>query len=168
MTETSVARAIAPMSATGLVLRYLGFLAGGVILLNVIFWGLETYFNVKPGNAGALGIILMWAAASGIGRVWYNREQARPASGRAWAVALYCALATYLVQAVLIGLIYGGLVMQGQRSALPAMNGRDQALILGFFAALAVLELLIIRLGIGMGAKEADKQAKRRAEKAAA
>lgn len=155
--ETLPAAAPAPSTAW-LVLRYVAILVGGGILLNLTFWGLETYFNIRPGNAGASGLILIWAAAFGLGSSWYGRERGRPPAGRAWRIAFFCAAVTYLLQGVLIGLIYAG-------AGLPAMSGRDQMVILAIFGMVAVLEFLIIRLGIGMGAKQALKRAQLQAER---
>lgn len=153
-----------PMSTGALVLRYAGFLILGVVVLNVVFLLLETYFKFSPGNMAAMGIFLIWGAASWAGQLWFLREQARPESGRAWTVAALCALVTYAVQAAFVLLAAGAALSQHGSLGLP--RGSDRMIVIGAFAAFALLELLIIRLAIGVGAKGAEKRAQRQATKA--
>lgn len=153
-----------PMSTGALVLRYAGFLIIGVVLLNVAVLALESYFKFSPGNMGAVGIFLIWGAASWVGQLWFLREQARPASGRAWTVAALCALVTYVVQAAFV--LLAAAAALGEFGTLGLRRSSDQMIILGVFAGAAVLELLVIRLAIGIGAKGAEKRAQRQAAKA--
>jgi len=153
-----------PISTGALVLRYSGFLIIGVVLLNIVFLLLESYFKFSPGNMGAMGLFLIWGAASWVGQLWFLREQERPASGRAWTVAALCALVTYAVQAAFVLLAAGAAL--SEFGTLGVRRGSDQMIILGVFAAVAVLELLVIRLAIGIGAKGAEKRAQRQAAKA--
>ncbi|MGE7473039.1 ABZJ_00895 family protein [Bosea sp. NPDC003192] len=155
-----------PMSTGALVLRYAGFLIVGVVLLNVVFLLLERYFTFSTGNMAAMGLFLIWGAASWVGQLWFLREQARPASGRAWTVAALCALVTYAVQAAFVFLAAAALL--SEFGTLGLGRGSDRMIILGVFAAVAVLELLVIRLAIGIGAKGAEKRAQRQAAKAGA
>lgn len=152
------------ISTGALVLRYSGFLIIGVVLLNVVFLLLESYFKFSPGNMGAMGLFLIWGAASWVGQLWFLREQARPASGRAWTVAALCALVTYAVQAAFVLLAAG--VALSEFGTLGLHRSSDQMIIIGVFAVAAVLELLVIRLAIGIGAKGAEKRAQRQAAKA--
>lgn len=161
MTQQQIA---SPISTGALVLRYAGFLIIGVILLNVVFLALESYFKFSPGNIGAIGLFLIWGAGSWVGQLWFLREQARPASGRAWTVAALCALVTYAVQASFVLLAAGAAL--SELGTLGLHRSSDQMIILGVFAAVAVLELLVIRLAIGIGAKGAEKRALRQAAKA--
>lgn len=55
---------VSPISNGALVLRYSAFLIGGVIVLNIAFLVLESYLKQSPGSTGALGLILIWSAAS--------------------------------------------------------------------------------------------------------
>lgn len=153
-----------PMSTGALVLRYAGFLVIGVVVLNVVFLVLETYFKFSPGNMAAMGMFLIWGAASWVGQLWFLREQARPESARAWTVAALCALVTYAVQAAFVLLAAGAALSQHGSLGLP--RGSDRMIVIGAFAAFALLELLIIRLAIGVGAKGAEKRAQRQAAKA--
>lgn len=155
-----------PISTGALVLRYAGFLIIGVVLLNVVFLALESYFKFSPGNMGAMGLFLIWGAASWIGQLWFLREQARPASGRAWTVAALCALVTYAVQAAFVLLAAGAAL--NEFGTLGLGRSSDRMIILGVFAGVAVLELLVIRLAISVGAKGAQKRAQRQAAKAGA
>ncbi|CAD5264563.1 conserved membrane hypothetical protein [Bosea sp. 62] len=153
-----------PISTGALVLRYSGFLIIGVVLLNVVFLALESYFKFSPGNMGAMGIFLIWGAGTWVGQLWFLREQVRPASGRAWTVAALCALVTYAVQAAFVLLAAG--VALSEFGTLGLRRSSDQMVILGVFVGVALLELLVIRLAISMGAKGAEKRAQRQAAKA--
>lgn len=155
---------VSPISTGALVLRYTGFLVIGVVLLNVVVLALESYFKFSPGNMGAMGIFLIWGVGTWVGQLWFLREQARPASGRAWTVAALCALVTYAVQAAFVLLAAGAAL--SEFGTLGLRRSSDQMIILGVFAGAAVLELLVIRLAIGIGAKGAEKRAQRQAAKA--
>lgn len=154
------------ISTGALVLRYSGFLVIGVVLLNVAVLALESYFKFSPGNMGAMGIFLIWGAGTWVGQLWFLREQTRPASGRAWTVAALCALVTYAVQAAFVLLAAGAAL--SEFGTLGLRRSSDQMILLGVFAGAAVLELLVIRLAIGVGAKGAEKRAQRQAAKAGA
>ena len=153
-----------PVSTGALVLRYAGFLVIGVILLNVVVLALESYFKFSLGNMSAMGLFLIWGAGTWVGQLWFLREQARPASGRAWIVAALCALVTYAVQAAFVLLAAGAAL--NEFGTLGLRRSSDQMIILGVFVGVAVLELLVIRLAIGVGAKGAEKRAQRQAAKA--
>lgn len=157
---------VSPISNGALVLRYSAFLVVGVIILNVAFLALESYFKQSPGSTGALGLILIWSAASWAGQIWFRREQARPPSGRAWSVALLCALATFVLQAVFVLVIAGS--MPGGIASIARYRSSDQMLIAGAFISILVLEFLLIRGAIFWGAKAEEKRAQQRAAKAQA
>lgn len=157
---------VSPMSNGALVLRYSAFLVVGVIVLNIAFLALETYFKQSPGSTGALGLILIWSAGSWVGQIWFRREQARPPSDRAWSVALLCALATFVLQAVFVLVIAG--FMPGGIASIARYRSSDQMLIAGALIGIAVLEFLLIRAAIFWGAKAEEKRAQQRAAKAQA
>lgn len=157
---------VSPMSNGALVLRYSAFLVVGVIVLNIAFLALETYFKQSPGSTGALGLILIWSAGSWVGQIWFRREQARPPSGRAWSVALLCALATFVLQAVFVLVIAG--FMPGGIASIARYRSSDLMLIAGAFIGIAVLEFLLIRAALFWGAKAEEKRAQQRAAKAQA
>ncbi len=157
---------VSPISNGALVLRYSAFLVIGVIILNVVIMALEAYFNAAPGSMGALGLILIWSAGSWAGQIWFKREQARPPSGRAWSVALLCALATFVLQAVFVLAIAG--FMPGGFASIARYRSSDQMLIAGAFAGIFVLEFLLIRAAIFWGAKAEEKRGQQRAAKAQA
>lgn len=154
---------VSPISDGALALRYLAFLVGGVIVFNVAIMLLETYIKQSPGSTSALGLILIWSAASWIGQIWFKREQARPPSGRAWSVALLCALATFALQAIFVLAIAG--FMPGGFASIARYRNSDQMLIAGAFISIVVLEFLLIRAAISWGAKAEEKRAQRRAAK---
>lgn len=156
---------VSPISNGAFVLRYSAFLVVGVIILNVAFLALESYFKQSPGSTSALGLILIWSAASWIGQIWFKREQARPPSGRAWSVALLCALATFVLQAVFVLAIAG--FMPGGFTSIALYRSSDQMLIAGAFLGIFVLEFLVIRAAISWGARAEEKRAQRQAAKGA-
>ena len=157
---------VQPISNGALLLRYIAFLVGGVIVLNVAIMALESYFKQSPGSTGALGLILIWSAASWIGQIWFRREQVRPPSGRAWSVALLCALATFVLQAIFVLAIAG--FMPGGFASIARYRSSDQMLIAGAFIGIAMLEFLLIRAAIFWGARAEEKRAQQRAAKAQA
>ncbi len=156
---------VSPISNGALALRYFAFLVGGVIVLNVAIMLLESYIKQSPGSTGALGLILIWSAASWTGQIWFKREQARPPSGRAWSVALLCALATFVLQVGLVLAIADS--MPGGFAGIARYRSSDQMLIAGAFIGIAVLEFLLIRTAIFWGAKAEEKRAQRLAAKGA-
>lgn len=160
MSQPSTVPAI---SNGALLLRYTAFLVGGVIILNVAIMLLESYIKQSPGSTGALGLILIWSAASWTGQIWFKREQARPPSGRAWSVALLCALATFVLQAVFVLAIAGS--MPGGFASIARYRSSDQMLIAGAFISILALEFLLIRGAIFWGAKAEEKRAQQRAAK---
>lgn len=155
-----------PISNAALVLRFTGFLVVGVILLNLAFLAIESYFKFSPGNMTAMGFFLMWGAASWTGQLWFLRERALPESGRAWTVAALCAVVTYLVQALFMALAAGAVL--SQNGSLGIGRSSDQMILLGVLVVVAVVEFLLIRLGIGIGAKGALKRAERQTAKTGA
>ena len=157
---------VSPMSNGALLLRFIAFLVAGVIVLNIAIMALESYFKQSPGSTGALGLILIWSAASWTGQIWFRREQARPPSGRAWSVALLCALATFVLQAVFVLVVAG--LMPGGFASIARYRSSDQVLIAGAFIGIFVLEFLLIRGAIFWGAKAEEKRAQQRAAKAQA
>jgi hypothetical protein len=157
---------VSPISNGALVLHYIAFLVGGVIVLNIAIMLLESYIQQSPGSTGALGLILIWSAASWIGQIWFRREQTRPPPGRAWSVAVLCALATFVLQVVFVLAIAG--FMPGGFAEIARYRSSDQMLIAGAFVGIAVLEFLLIRVAISWGAKAEEKRAQQRAAKAQA
>ncbi|WP_199088612.1 ABZJ_00895 family protein [Bosea sp. ASV33] len=156
---------MSPISSGALLLRYIAFLIIGVIVLNVAIMALESYFKQSPGSTGALGLILIWSAASWVGQIWFRREQTRPPSGRAWSVALLCALATLVLQALFVLVIAG--FMPGGFASIARYRSSDQVLIAGAFLGIFVLEFLLIRAAISWGARAEEKRAQRLAAKGA-
>ena len=150
---------VSPISSGALLLRYIAFLVVGVIVLNVAIVALDSYFKQSPGSTGALGLILIWSAVSWIGQTWFKREQARPPSGRAWSVALLCALVTFVLQALFVLVIAG--FMPGGFASIGLHRSSDQMLVAGVFLGIFVLEFLIIRAAISWGAKAEEKRAQR-------
>lgn len=149
------------VSTARIVAQYLTLLIGAIIFVIALYWAIETWFQIQPGNS-AMGILVIYAAALGAGNLWFRREP-QPASGRLWRVALICGLLTVALQGAIMGLMLWAGVQLGE-IALP----RDEMPILaGVLAGLLVLEVLMIRVGLWQGLRQSAKAARLRADKAA-
>lgn len=154
-----------PTSIPLLLAAYLGLLIGGVVLLFVIIYVVEEFFKSPFPNNSAMGFILIAVAAMSTGSFWYNREQANPASGRKWLLALVLTIFTAALQ---VGLVYLVASAAGEiRQLAREFGGQDQILIIGVLAGFAVIELLLIRASIWWGVRNAIKQSAAKAAKAA-
>ncbi|MGV2981940.1 ABZJ_00895 family protein [Camelimonas sp. ID_303_24] len=148
-----------PVSNLTLALYYLAIFVGGVIALNVLYLLLETFLRFNPSNGAAMAFLLMVASAGSVGQIWYRREHVGPSGARAWRVALLCLLATILVQILLLGFFYVAAGMPG--SPLGGAPASEQPLLAGVVAFVLLLQLLLIRLGLFMGGRQAQKKDKR-------
>lgn len=147
-----------PISNVALVGYYAVFLLGGVVLLNVLVLALEAYLPSRQGGTTALGLFLIWGAASWVGKIWFVRDKARPASGRAWAVAMLCALVTSAVQALFVWVLTAA--APGGFAQMGFGRSSDKAILAAVFAGIFLLGLLIIRAAIAWGAKSEEKRAR--------
>ena len=89
------------VSTARIVAQYLMLLIGAIIFVIALYWAIETWFQIQPGNS-AMGILVIYAAALGAGNLWFRREP-QPASGRLWRVALICGLLTVALQGAIMG-----------------------------------------------------------------
>ena len=150
----------ARLSGPALTLMYLAYLIGGLVFLVAVTWVAEVFFHFDL-QSGAMGIILPMAAAMGVGGVWFQKEGGRPASGRAWRMAAVWTWITLALQAALVWLAW----RSGALEPLIGPGGpRDEDLRLFaiVFAGLAVLELLVMRLGLWAAFRGAAKRASRK------
>lgn len=154
-----------PVSDLRLVLTYLAFLVGGIVLLNLVFLVVQTFFQFSMANSSAMGILLMIAAGGSVGQTWYKHEQVTPSGGRAWRVAFLCLLATLAIQALIVAALYLGATAWGQ-NPLSGMRSSDMPILAGVAGGIVILELLVIRAGMFMGGRDAKKKAERLAAKA--
>jgi hypothetical protein len=150
-----------PVSTASLTLFFTGILIAGVAFVWALVWAVETWFGISFENS-AMGLILVFCAASATGQFWYSREQEKPASGRVWTVSAVCLLITLVLQAAIIAAI---VVLMGEEADIGQLRGSDQQILAIAAFAIVVLELLVIRLGLGFGIRQAAKAAAFRAAK---
>lgn len=102
----------------------------------------------------AMGPITTFVAAMSTGQIWATREKAAPQSGRAWRVAMICGL---LATAVSIAGVALTLSVDPAFLAELQADVDSTAFIAASSAGLAVLNILIIRLGLWLGGRQALK-----------
>lgn len=146
-----------PVSSLRLLFIYTATLAGLGVLLNLLIVALDEFFDITFGNS-AMGFILVYVAANYVGQFSVSREGCRPPSGRAWKVAGLCTVATVALQSFMIWASYELQHLAGEPQFIPTLRGEDISFLAAIFAGIAVLALLVIRLGIEMGARQAMKQ----------
>jgi hypothetical protein len=151
-----------PVSAGLVTAVYTGVTVAGAVFIYAVIWALETFFNITFQNS-AMGIILVFCAASAAGQFWYSREQQKPASGRVWKVSVLCAFVSVLLQGLIIGAI---IALVGMDAAIGTISAADRQILMIAAVVIALLEILVVRLGFWMGIKQAAKQAALRAAKA--
>ncbi len=144
-----------PVSTPRLAAQYLLFLIGCLLLILALIWGLEAVMQA-PFRNPAMGLAVIYAAASSTGAFWARRE-AEPASGRRWRVALACAGLTIGLQAGLVGLVVLAGISLGEFS----LAGQDAAILIGVLASLLVLEWLVIRMAMGLAIRQVRMRAER-------
>jgi hypothetical protein len=144
-----------PVSTLRLVLAYLAAFVGATVLFYIIIVVMAELFNVEFQNS-AMGFIVAFVSANYVGQFWYSREANLPVKGRIWKITLLCALITL----ALSGLIFWGvyhLIGLDSQASLFSLSGDDATIIGGFVVGLVLLQVLVIRFGIGMGLKQAAK-----------
>ncbi len=139
-----------------LVMVYVGAFIAGLILVIGIYFIAETWFNFSA-KSGAMGVILPMIGGMMVGQYQVSREKAYPASGRAWKLALICAVLTILLQLGLVAAAIGSGQMDG---TLPGgrFDTDEQRILAIMAAAFLVIDTLVIRLGIRMGIRQGLKQ----------
>ena len=142
MTET-VAR---PMSTLQLVGIYTGLYVGLAVLALLVTMFLEF-------ENSAMGLIIAFAAASGMTQIWVSRERAAPASGRAWQVAVLCAAATTAIMSSV-----ATLALQAEDMVLQDLANEGALMIGGVILGIFALNLCIIRLALWMTGRSAAKR----------
>ena len=142
MAET-VARPISTLKLVGI---YSGLYVGLAVLALLV----TLFLNFENS---AMGLIIAFAAASGMAQIWVSRERAAPPFGRAWQVAALCAVVTTAIMAAVATLVLQaeGMVFQDLANEGALMIG---VVALGIFA----LNVLVIRLGLWMTGRSAAKR----------
>lgn len=153
-----------PISLPRLGLIYLGFYLGMLVLVMLLFWALEYFFQFGSGN-NSMGLIVPMLAAMQVGTIWYNRTGARPAGAVTWKASALFAAITFVVSGLLAVLLYSN-------GLLPELNGilndTDGVMILaGIAAFMFVLVLLLCKGGLYWGARQAEKIQQRQNAKSA-
>lgn len=154
----------ARVSGARLTGMYLSLLVGGVLLVWLLFWLAERFFGVSP-ESGAMGVLVPVFAAMAVGQGWYQREGARPASGRAWAMAALWTLLTLAIQAGLLALAWqAGLLDELFRRGGP--SDEDIRIFAMAMLGIGVLLVLAMRAMLWAAFRSAEKQAERKAKTA--
>ncbi|GAB1364757.1 hypothetical protein MASR1M32_39930 [Rhodobacter sp.] len=152
-------------SGVKLTLQYLAFLIGGILFLWLLLWAAEEFLGVTP-SSNAMGIVLPLVAAMAVAGLWYKKEGARPASGRAWGMALVWGVVTVALQLLLVYAAWKA----GALAELIGSNGptdEDRQMFAIVFAVLGVVQVLVLRLGLWLGFRGTAKQLEREAAKRA-
>ena len=143
--ESRGAQTISPMSFVSLIGIYAAVFAAMIALLLLI-----THF-VEVGNS-AMGVILTFVAGMSTAQIWVMRERALPAGPRQWRLALACGL---LATAVMVGIAALGFATDDQ--LMREIRAEDPKLFVAPCLATAVLNILLIRLGLRFGARQSMK-----------
>lgn len=133
-----------PVSTAVLVGLYAAVFTGMVALLAVI-----TSF-VEFENS-AMGLVIAFAAAMSTAQFWVSREKLTPPGHRLWGVAVICGLVT---AAIMAGIASLGVL--GSEQLLREIGG-DVTILAAVLVGLAAVNVLVVRLGFWLGAKQATK-----------
>jgi len=107
----------------------------------------------------AAGMIVPLLAGMSAGQFWRRRDAARPSSSRAWAVAAVAALVLVAAQ---LGLMWMAL-RAGLFGAVPeiGLSDDDRRVLPLVIAAVVGISFLLIRLGLWIGFRNVERQARR-------
>lgn len=130
-----------------------GLFAASFLLMAVIVNVIAAF--IKFENP-AMGLIIAFAAGMTTAQFWVSREQARPAAGRMWLVAALCGLAAVVIMGTVAAL---GLL--GSRNVLHEIRRDSEAFVI-VAAVISGVVILVIRLGMAWGARQALAKAKAR------
>ena len=149
------------LSGAKLTGMFLAFLVGGILLVWLLFWLAERFLGFSP-QSNAMGFLVPIFAAMAVGQVWYQREGARPASGRAWAMAVLWTLLTLAIQVGLLVLAWkAGLLAEMLGSSPTDEDLKIFALVL---LGIGVFQVLAMRVMLWAAFRGAAKQAERKAK----
>ncbi|MGI2035192.1 ABZJ_00895 family protein [Rhizobium panacihumi] len=135
-----------PMSTPAILGIFTAAFGALVVLLVIVV-------TFLPFNNPAMGLIVVFAAGGVAANVWFSREKAAPASGRAWALAAMCGLIATLLSsgAAILGL-------SGDDRLWNELTGAGLTMVI-VLAVIAVLQILIVRLSFWLSFRQAVKKA---------
>lgn len=145
---------------------YVGILVGAGLLLFALYWALETFTSYDSSSGNSMGLILPAIAGMSAASGWFQKHKTRPGSGQMWKLALICGLITALINTALILVLYQTGLLQEALGGQP-LGRQELQIFAAILAGVAVLQVLMARVGIWFGFRSAVKQAQRLAAKEA-
>lgn len=149
-----------PTSLLRVTAIFTAFLIGMIVLLIALVYIATEYFDL-PFENSAMGVIIVMVAGMSTGTAWFNRERQAPSSARKWAAALAATVVTLIMQGTMIGL-----ATLAEPQMLREIQNEKASVFAIVFAAVAVFDLLTIRIGLWMGIRSAVKLAEKQAASA--
>lgn len=165
--ETPAENATTTISTGGFVKLFVGILIGAGIMVVALYWALETFVGYDGSSGNGMGLILPAVAGMAAAGGWYNKHKTRPGSGQMWKLALICGLITALINAAIIAVLYRTGLLQEALGGQP-LTRQDMQIFAAVLAGVAVLQVLLVRVGIWYGFRSGVKQAQKLAAKEAA
>lgn len=147
--------------------QYLMILLVCIVGVFALIWIAESVFKLDAANNGAMGLLVVMFAAMPVAVTWYEREGGRPASGRIWKATLLCGLVNVAVQGALAALLLSTGIVQDMLGSPAGLQPGQMQILLPIMLGALLVQGLFIRLGLGMGFRQAVKQAKAKADRAA-
>ena len=165
--ETLTENTTATIPTGSFVKLYVGIMIGAGLLVVALYWALETFFGDVAGGTNSMGLILPAIAGMSAAGGWYNKHKTRPGSGQMWKLALICGLITALINVAIIAVLYQTGLLQEALGGQP-LTRQEMQIFAAVLAGVAVLQVLMVRMGMWFGFRSAVKQAQKLAAKAAA
>lgn len=135
-----------PVSSPAIV----GIFAAAFLVLAIL---LNILVIFVPFDNPAMGFLVVVAAASVAGQYWFSREKVVPAGGHTWNVALLCGIVSAVLSA---GFAVFGL--SGDQQMWNEFSQAGIAVIAGVFAAILVIQVLLVRVGFWLTFRQAAKK----------
>lgn len=135
-----------PVSSPAIV----GIFAAAFLVLAIL---LNILVIFVPFDNPAMGFLVVVAAAGVAGQYWFSREKVVPAGGRTWNVALLCGIVSAVLSA---GFAVFGL--SGDQQMWNEFSQAGIAVIAGVFAAILVIQVLLVRVGFWLTFRQAAKK----------
>ena len=165
--QTQAENAATTISTAGFVKLYVGILIGAGVLLVALYWALESLVGYDGSSGNGMGLLLPAIAGMSAAGGWYNKHKTRPGSGQMWKLALICGLITALINVAIIAVLYQTGLLQEALGGQP-LGRQEMQIFAAVLAGAAVLQVLMVRMGMWFGFRSAVKQAQKLAAKAAA
>ncbi len=165
--QTQAENATTTISTAGYVKLYVGILIGAGVLLVALYWALESFVGYDGSSGNSMGLLLPAIAGMSAAGGWYNKHKTRPGSGQMWKLALICGLITALINVAIIAVLYQTGLLQEALGGQP-LGRQEMQIFAAVLAGAAVLQVLMVRMGMWFGFRSAVKQAQKLAAKAAA